>query len=471
MSSLALYNLNRALPQGAYAPALLTGVQHPARQIPISSVFSASSQDLTPFELTTPPLTLPKLPLPSTTQAITLLSAGFASGFLLGQRLHGQRLSGPLEAQAQKLSPLTTPSTRALKSDASKILFLLNKPLYSLGNLFEKKPAFRQPLALYAAIAGVGFLGSTVLQGTQEAWIRLQESMIRAQLLGHLTRVFGQSITKKQQFDAQLQAQAQQALAQTLKQQGIHNPYQWIHCAQAGVGASPPPPDFLVPYQPTHRQPYFASGTAVNNTPETLATLQPSWLGKASSAVLLALGIVSGLIAGTLLPAQNAPFTGKAQNSLAHTGLANNAEALKHKAKTLEEAVTVYDLEAMVTEKAYLKDWAGMSGILAVGTLMGTAKLGVEALKQVGVTQANAQTEYQYQRYNWLELDPAFHATAEQAALQQQLNQFRQELPAIKPYPGLTVQRMSHILNGIGYNSAPKYFAMTPPVGLVDARG
>jgi len=394
---------------------------------------------------------LPAL-LPSPTQAMALLAGGMAAGMAVPM---------PSRSSSHRVA-------QEMRSDASKILFLLNKPLYSLGALFERKPEFRTPLALYALVAGVGVLGASALQGIQEAWVRMEESRIRTQLVGRLTRVFAQSIRLKQQSDTRLMQQTQRSMAQLIAQNGLNQPWQWIHCAQAanastlsGLPLTSGSTDALFPYQPTHRQLTPAGfGKRGLPTSTSFANTEPSGLGWAMGSALFGAGLLVGVLVKSIFGV-----------SVSGANLKPNAAKLPAKARQLEESVTVYDLEAMVTEKAHLGDWRGMAGMLATGGLLGSSKLAIDGLRQVAVTRANANTEYRYQCTNWLSLDPAFHTVAENAAVQQQLQQFAAGLPANKAYPTVVVNQMSRILGGIGYHSAPKYFLMTPPVGLVDARG
>ncbi|MEB3205758.1 MAG: hypothetical protein VKK59_00245 [Vampirovibrionales bacterium] len=417
---------------------------------------------LKPQQIQPDVLSLTQPALPSATQAMTLLAAGLAAGAALPIP---SRSSSPQMAQG-------------LKSDVSKILFLFNKPLYSLGTLFEKAPEFRAPLAIYALVAGLGVLGASALQGIQEAWVRLEESQIRAQLVARLTRVFAQSIRLKQQSDSRLMQETEHRLAAFIAQQGVRNPWQWIHCAQAshhGFSASslpnaiPEASDALLPYQPMHRgqnkmQPAFGRHQPLEKEPSDLPQgsrlLNGKELGWMIGGVLFGAGFLAGIILKNVLamPASSGNSTSK---------LAPKARKMQQ----LEESVTVNDLEAMVTEKAHLGDWRGMAGMLATGGLLGASKLTIDGLRQVAVTRANADTEYRYQCTNWLSLDPAFHAVAENTAVEEQLQQFSASFPMAKTYPLLVVNQMARILGGIGYHSAPKYFLMTPPVGLVDARG
>ena len=100
-------------------------------------------------------------------------------------------------------------------------------------------------------------------------------------------------------------------------------------------------------------------------------------------------------------------------------------------------------------------------------------KLLLDGYREIEVTRLHAETERRYQRYNWLGLDPNFHAIAEQEGLKAQLARFEQSLrtyPQIQLNRPLLQQSIQDLLQNIGRESAPRYFPMTPSVNLVAAR-
>ncbi|MFM7468389.1 MAG: hypothetical protein ACKO37_02670, partial [Vampirovibrionales bacterium] len=80
----------------------------------------------------------------------------------------------------------------------------------------------RIPLLLgYAGFSALGFVAGNVLDGLKEAWVRWEESCIRAELLSQLQKTIKQGITKNYKQEDMLHTQAHQRIVELLQQAGV----------------------------------------------------------------------------------------------------------------------------------------------------------------------------------------------------------------------------------------------------------
>ncbi|MBK8189399.1 MAG: hypothetical protein IPK79_03020 [Vampirovibrionales bacterium] len=394
-----------------------------------------------------------------------------AFGLGLGATLLARK---PFRAGFQRLSTLfprpVTPYNKSLT------LLLFQNPLASLSMQAMEAPRFVAPLALYSGATAAGYLATTAVQGYQEAWVRRQETGIRVRLLSRLQGTFAQSLRDKQAFDDRLLDEARTRLRELLTRNQapippILQPASWAESSDAQRRSA---------YQPTHRQwpmPGVRFGNSVSETPPAR---QP--VGTLDAAFALA-GALTGVILHGFLNAVERfradliryERTGEA-GLQPHAGLEQHAADLEKRApaaaplRAIEKTLSHTDAAALVMLADRLQSkWL----VLGYGALVGIAALGklaVDGLREIRVTQANAATEYRYQRANWLQLDPGYHRIAETETLNRDLRLLQDDLPSLKRDPALLKQRVQTILANVGRNSAPPYFPMTPMVGIVPAR-
>ncbi|MDX2084602.1 MAG: hypothetical protein SFZ03_04360 [Candidatus Melainabacteria bacterium] len=381
----------------------------------------------------------------------------------------GERLTPTLPGSALQrgLSP---------EKRLGEVLFLFNDPMSALFKLVHESPKTLPVVAAYGAVATMGFVAGNLFKGLQEAWIRFEESCIRADLLSRLKTGFQQSIHLKNALDGSIRQQAKGQIVQLLQQAGVPNPLQYVQ--PGGLPAVTPQQHRNFFYQPTQLQVQFGQ----TGQPFSIhsAPLTPSPQGPFFSGGGAANPAYQGLF-GWLqpLPIKHLVAVGSYACGLAVGQLARlmfqTASAAVGRVEDLPVSfknITMYDREAVYIDLArFRNNGLLMAGFFSLTGLMTVGKLFVDGLREIEVTRWNAETEYRYQRHNWLALDPAFHQIAENEALSDALGQLRADLPWLRQNPTLLYQRTQRILGNIGLNSAPKYFLMTPIVGLVDARG
>jgi hypothetical protein len=134
----------------------------------------------------------------------------------------------------------------------------------------------------------------------------------------------------------------------------------------------------------------------------------------------------------------------------------------------VRETVNVLNQEAVFLAGLNNKALLGSFLLLTAGAAVGKRVL--DGLREVEVTRVNAETEYRFQKYNWLVQDPGFHKIAETESLNNAMRALEAKLPQLRDDPEKLKQHIETILNNIGRNSPPPYFILQPPVNLVEAR-
>lgn len=341
-------------------------------------------------------------------------------------------------------------------------------------------PKTRAAVASYVGTMILGYLGGSLAKGIQEAWVRRQETLIRANLINRLQDKFRQSIQAKQDMDTELKRQTEAQIYDLLCQSGM--PKQLAHDMVIGQPVVEPANlQRLYAYVPVSRTltpgqlkgkiafgshrgffgiltpPHVPEiGEIESNTPPSIQQQLKQHM--ALNALLLGFG---------------AGAAGLAQQFLK---LFLRKEALTMIPKNTE----VTEFETLVlgsNENWWLKSFGKKNQMLVLAGFFGMtalAKLGklfVDGVREVEVTRRNARTEFLYQTHNWLVQDPSFHKISEEEAVKHEVALLKEQLPYLVQEPEKLQERIMVLLSNIGRNSAPKYFPMTPAVNLVDARG
>lgn len=314
----------------------------------------------------------------------------------------------------------------------------------------------RKALLAYMGASVLGYLSGSMMQGSQESWVRREETKIRAELVNNMTRVFRQSIRNKGAFDTRLKEEARARLYALLVR---HQIPQAGALLQEGSGVTPvaPATDRNYFYEPTHRTVFGSQ--PLGETSSVLGVTASDDFQAPRLGLLKGMLVGAGLLSGLTLQAFLRLFTGNVENGT-FKGRIINYETIRIKA---EESMVIHGI-------ATRQNFFIMAGFFAMSAAARAGKLFVDGLREIEVTRANARTEFAYQKHNWLSQDPAFHEIAETEALQHSLHELEQDLPMLRRDPAALKQRIQGILTNVGRNSAPKYFPMTPSVGLVMAR-
>lgn len=450
-------------------------------QKPSYSVSTQAFQTRTPptaaVTETSEPLTI----FPSVGKAVGLVSAGFLTA------LSGHWLLTASGKPFKSVLPAIPGVASAQREH--QVYLSLNDNATSLMGMAFYNPALRGTLVAYVGASVLGYLATSVLQGTQEAWVRRRETDIRAQLVERLHQVFRTSIQKKQQADASLKDSAKANIRALLVKHHIANPdaflMDWAQPEAEGVQQR-------IGFEPTHRtvttgfdsgRRRFSRGFAFqglsNPDPQGFSQnpqgfsqnlgfnadeQQLAWAiqGGLFTAGLALGGIVCGVRQWFNKRLRSAAAIVQSQKPL--TKRLKNTAPVQHK---VIETINAMNLEALFL----MKDKRMLGLFLVLGAVGQVGKLVLDGLRNIEVTRVNAITEYRYQAENWLRRDPGFHQIAEEEALRHELALLEKDLPLLRQAPsGVLQQRIQTLLTNIGRNSAPKYFLMTPPVNLVDAR-
>lgn len=385
---------------------------------------------------------------------VGLLTAGFGSAYLGKWFLQGLK---EFPNTPQKVfQHLHLPNHQMERQTA----IYFQKGLPGIVMMALKYPQLQNRLKAYIASGVIGYLLASIAKGAQEVMVRQAETQIRADLMTRLKNTFEKSLKLTHQQD--------QALKQTSVQrlQAILNQYELPLNLEKELQQTvlPHTLNWRYPYEPVHfSQPFTAAyppkmGQQNNHDDPTLIpnnTLALNWVKPA----LFGLGVGSGALVQSLQKLL--------MQSRASIKTANGNPLIK---KTLLEITNAQDWEALflVGNKKVLFSLLGLGAVVKLGKLL------VEGYREIEVTRKNAQTEEKYQRYNWLNLDPAFRKIAEEQALNQGLKLFETTVFKAKQGQASTDQVLKTaetLLSNIGRESAPKYFAMTPSINLVAARG
>ncbi len=325
----------------------------------------------------------------------------------------------------------------------------IQNPLLALYTMAVEKPEFKKVFGTYIGASILGYLSSSLMQGAQEAWVRREEMGIRAKLIARMNGTFQQSIRIKQNMDDVLHTRARQQIQILLQQHQIAHIERLM---DETLQVESPEINRHYFYEPTHRtSSSLHFGGDARSFGEPFKDSSPDFI-KALDVFFVGVGVSVGLLL------QGFGKVVKTLGGALRTSV-NKDQMIK--------SVSLYDSEALL---ALLNS---KMTVLSYGLLVGVAaagKLVVDGLREIEVTQVHSATEYRYQKHNWEVLDPGFHRISEEEALNYALKQLARDLSRLKRNPKKLRERIQAILTNIGRNSAPNYFPMTPPVGLVVAR-
>lgn len=355
--------------------------------------------------------------------------------------------------------PVRFETNNILKNDPEKLDEMnvaqgFSEALSSIYRLALADPTQRKALLAYVGSSVLGYVAGSAAQGVQETWVRREETRIRAGLINRLQDVFRNSIERKQDFDATLKADAQRKIYQLLLRNQVPDAHALVEDRPIIESAQINRHYF---YEPTHRTVpaaqirfgqagYFAQD---DHTAGPLAGKRLVDAGIFGLGAFVGLAL-QGFVRLLTAPAESAVYNGK---------------------KVVYETIQVKDKEAWwVNGVKNRRNLAVLGGFFAISAAAKVGKMVIDGLREIEVTRVNARTEQDYQAYNWQQLDPDFHRIAEEAAFDHEFKRLAQDLPYLRQQPPVLKARIQAILSNIGRNSAPKYFPMTPPVGLVVAR-
>jgi hypothetical protein len=382
-----------------------------------------------------------------------------------------------LKAQDPKTKPTgpNAPKTQELKANPTEpkdgsfyheltILEQYEKlaTLYLMG---QYAPHLRKPILGYAGTAIMGYSAASFAQGTQEAWVRKEETKIRARLINEMTRAFRQSIRVKQDFDNQLREEARARILDLLQRHQVPDAAKYVWGGQGLETAASHQRALGEPIVRTAQPIAGATPLKFGQDPlESLPGLKSFWPDaseKGWPSRLIQGGIVgAGVITGLAVGAFQRLFTGGEQER-AFPGEIKN---FKNLTINSPEAIALHGFANRQ------KNFFIMVGFFALAGALKLGKLVLDGLREIEVTRVNARTELAYQTHNWLSQDPAFHRIAVTEALENGLRQLEQDLSALKLNPAALKQRIDSIL-AVELKAAPAYWPMTPPVQLSVARG
>lgn len=392
----------------------------------------------------------------SSRKAVSLFTAGLASAFVGRWALRSLfRKSGQIADEAARIRFETNNILKAEpgKRDERNVAQSFSEALSSIYRLALADPEQRGALLAYMGSSVLGYISGSAVQGAQETWVRREETKIRAHLINKLQDVFRQSIRIKNEQDNQLRETARGRIREMLDRYGVPGADELVMDRPQAESLKVQRNYF---YEPTHRTQFGASGTAGNESGMTLGHpgLEAFWK-RAQGGVVYGLGVCAGLTLQGFVKLFTAP-----------------AEGAKYKGQTIVyETIHVRDKEAWwINGIKNRRNFSILLGFFAMSAGARIGKLLIDGLREIEVTRINARTELDYQTHNWLTQDPGFHHIAETEALEDSLRRLERDLPYLKANPVLLQQRIQTILTNVGRNSAPKYFPMTPPVGLVVAR-
>lgn len=426
-------------------------------------VYPSPPQAPVPRNVTLPSLTsLPQkvFDVLSPLQASGLFVAGLATAYGLRWFIYGltHGLAQPqlFNQTSMNLKPLQTIGATIERQTA----VYFQRGLEGVVMMALKYPELQNRLKAYLGAGILGYAAGSFAKGTQEVWIRREETQIRADLVSSLKQTFQQSLQKKIAYDQALREYAKSQILGILNRNGVSQP-------EGLLSPLPHHPEvnnnWRYPFEPVHftksvpgmsaRSGQTDFDPALQETPQE-AEAQNRRSGM--KAIVYGLGVGTGL----LYHGFNSMLK---QNTVK---AATKSPAVKH---TLLEITNAMDREAMFLMGSN-RVLLSVLGLTAAGRL---GKLLLDGYREIEVTRQHAETERRYQRYNWLGLDPNFHAISEQEGLKAQLARFEQSLrayPQIQLNRPLLQQSIQDLLQNIGRESAPRYFPMTPSVNLVAAR-
>lgn len=383
------------------------------------------------------------------------MAAAFAGRWVLGALL---RKPGQLLREADHIRFETN---NILKKDPQKldemnIAQSFSEAISSIYRLALADPEQRTALLAYIGSSIFGYLSGSFVQGSQETWVRREETKIRAHLINRMQDVFKQSIRVKNEIDNQIREEARSRILAMLETNGIAE-------ARTLVMDRPQAESLKVQrnyvFEPTHRTvgPTFGSANVrPADSQEALGyTSEEAAWKRFQGAFIFGLGLFAGMTLHGFIrlfttAGEGAKYVGK---------------------KVVYETIHVKDKEAWwINGIKNRRNFSILLGFFAMSAGARVGKLLVDGLREIEVTRVNARTELDYQTHNWLTQDPSFHRIAETEAVADALRRLEMDLPYLRDNRALLQQRIETILTNVGRNSAPKYFPMTPMVGLVVAR-
>jgi hypothetical protein len=397
-------------------------------------------------------------------------------------------------------------------------------------------PQLTQPAIAVSALLGLGYLGTNLLSGMQEVWVRYQESQIRANLVASLDEAFQTSIERKTGVDEQNKRYATTQIATMLWQAGVKNPQRYLMPVwedsnspgtmeenylndsrekqvktqmrqravqqqqlvqqrnmrnqrfvlypQTPASTAAPPREasrFGTPSASTNAPPatpppttHSALGIFTDDQQRNAFRPLPQMARQpvapyrhVSRLTLDGIGAALGLsMTSIALYAVKALHDGL-------TPMSNKIKAQPDKAvDIIKTTLAPRDAEAVLMHFFSQKENIFMGGLfLAMGIMLKTAQFLAEGLREIEVTNLNAETERQYEDYKLTELEPHFKAVSERAQLKHALENLKRDLPLLKQHPDALHLRVQRIMDSIGMSwSAPNYYPMAPMVQLVPAR-
>jgi hypothetical protein len=393
-------------------------------------------------------------------------------GLFLGGGLASATLAG-LTHQARPRPPLLPPAVDA-PSQLDKLVVELAHDAPStqqMSSFFEQPVPFAAHALLnhpntgklllpVGALAAGAFLGNTLLDGLQEAWVRWEESCIRAQLVDRLGESFAHSIQQKQQQDDANRDTALTRINQSLQSVGLAPLGQdapakpWA--GQPSLQQASAHNQFF--YMPQPRQPFGDNPKSAHGSDKVTPHY---WLLRHAKPAINGLAFASGALAGYL------GYLGVASVVRPHPAAPSVAPPSTH----IKSYLNAKDFNALWLNLVDKKQWRPLLGAVAMGSLLGIGKLFISGLREIEVTRLNAETEYQYETYKWQQLDTRYHNVAETTQLNHALDRFEATLPQVaKADPQQAYEQAQRIVEQVGYWSPPPYYPVTPTVQLVTAR-
>ncbi len=392
-------------------------------------------------------------------QALALFAAGMGSSFPLKWFANGLKMK-PLNVKLINRfdnfsDPVAALAKKADGVEEQTAVYITQGPGAALIFALKNPGPVQDRLKAYFGASVAGYLLGTLADGLQEVWVRKEETQIRADLLNRLSVNFRNSIREKNNFDNELRETARQKITTMLKQCNIPQPEALLMPLPDVSGSK----QCNYPYEPAH----FSAPTI---PPVVYRRFGESGEEKTHAPSSLQLKLVKGGIYGFGLITG---LLGQYVFDLMQKG----TQFTKGIKQVSSQAVNKLYLCFNITELEALFLTGNLRILLSVLGITALAKLGkmlVQGYRSIEVTRQNAKTELTYQSYNWMALDPTYHRIAEEEALTESLKKLYEAIPYEWNNRQLLGQRIQTILTNVGRNSAPKYFQMTPPVNLVDAR-
>ncbi len=377
------------------------------------------------------------------------------------------------QASRQTEKSLNLKGVETLKTDRQEQqtwISLNDKVPAMLGTVFSEPKMF-STFMLYLGASGAGYIAGSLLKGVQDALVWQAETQVRVHLLNQMRSVFQQSLQLKSGMDEALKNNAKHQISQLLAPYGIS--------LEKVLESAPQNTDSnavwnLYPYKPISRSQPLPSAIPIGNMRFGLSRFgEQDGAQKASIDLTLPTSphenlwrkVLDGgsFVIGALTGFLGLQLSRVASVMPGSDSVADKAGAVGRGAeRVLTKTINLQNAEALYA----LKDFRLLGMFFLVSAAAKAGKTLVDTFRAIQVTRLNAATELQFQRANWLNLDPNFRQMAEENALNDQLDRFREQLPTLTQNPVLLRRWVQTMLDNVGKNSAPPYFPMTPPVTL-----